>query len=169
MARPRLNIDPKLVQDLASIGLYPEQIEKVLKIKIDKKLLALAYAKSFDSEFNFLKKAKNGKVHNVKTKLVQTIKMQIADMITRELGPLEILLGYTIDELAIHLESQFMPGMTWEKRSEWHIDHIKPRSAFKSNQIREAFALKNLRPMWAKDNLKKGKTWLDQKKISTKI
>lgn len=163
MARPKLKIDPKLVHDLAAIGLYPEQIEKVLRRKIPQNELAVAYAKAFKSEYAFLKKAKNGKRNSVKNNLAQSIKIQIAEMIARELGPIEKLLGYSVDELAIHLESKFEIGMSWERRSEWHIDHIKPRSAFRANQIKEAFALKNLRPLWAKDNLKKGKKWPDPK------
>jgi hypothetical protein len=165
MARPKLKIDPKLVQDLAALGLFPEEIEAVLRQKVPRQTLALSYAKAFHSEFDFLKKAqrRRKKRQTVKSNLAQSIKIQIAEMIARELGPLESFLGYSIDALANHLESQFLEGMSWEKRSEWHIDHIRPRSSFSSKQIKEAFALENLRPMWAKENLKKGKKWLDQK------
>lgn len=69
------------------------------------------------------------------------------------------LLGYSAEELRIHLENQFLPGMSWEERSAWHIDHIKPVSAFIAEGITDPKiinALSNLRPLWARDNLVKG-------------
>jgi len=73
----------------------------------------------------------------------------------------ESLVGFTLNQLIAHLESLFRPGMTWENRKEWHIDHIKPLALFdfetpKDTQFKEAWALKNLQPLWAKDNLSKG-------------
>lgn len=67
---------------------------------------------------------------------------------------------YTLDELMRHLERQFLPGMTWENRGEWHIDHIVPLSSFEFTspadpEFRAAWALTNLRPLWAKDNIRK--------------
>ncbi|HWB00632.1 MAG TPA: hypothetical protein VG713_19195, partial [Pirellulales bacterium] len=40
------------------------------------------------------------------------------------------LVGCTGAELKAYLESKFLPGMTWENRSEWHIDHIRPVASF---------------------------------------
>jgi hypothetical protein len=73
----------------------------------------------------------------------------------------ESLVGYTIADLMPHLEAQFLPGMTWENRGEWHIDHIRPLCSFSFQtpddpQFREAWALTNLQPLWARDNLSKG-------------
>lgn len=72
------------------------------------------------------------------------------------------LLGYSVDELAAHLESLFQDGMTWDNHSKtgWHIDHIIPLSAFNyetpdHSDFRRAWALSNLRPLWAKENLRK--------------
>lgn len=67
-------------------------------------------------------------------------------------------LGCTKKHLKIHLRKQFLPGMMWKNYGEWHIDHYYPLSkAFK--QGKEIYALacnfKNLRPMWAKDNISK--------------
>ena len=55
-----------------------------------------------------------------------------------------------------HIERQFLPGMGWENRHLWHIDHITPLSAATTEE--EVLALNhftNLRPIWAKDNLQK--------------
>ena len=72
------------------------------------------------------------------------------------------LLGYTIEDLRQHLEKQFAPGMTWENYGQWHVDHIIPLAAHNYEtpdhvDFSRAWALKNLRPMWAKDNVSKGK------------
>lgn len=71
------------------------------------------------------------------------------------------LLGYTPQELASHLERQFLPGMSWQNTSEWHIDHIVPLSSFDVSskddpELKRAWALTNLRPLWAEDNIRKG-------------
>lgn len=62
----------------------------------------------------------------------------------------------------MHLERQFLPGMTWENhgRFGWHIDHIIPLSAFNFEtpdhiDFKRAWALSNLQPLWWQDNLKK--------------
>ena len=69
-------------------------------------------------------------------------------------------LGCSIQELKVHLEEQFQPGMTWDNWSHngWHIDHIKPLASFdlaKREQLLEACNYNNLQPLWAKDNQKK--------------
>lgn len=71
------------------------------------------------------------------------------------------LLGYTTRELRDHIERQFTEGMGWHNKGDWHVDHIVPASSFdltKESEIKSCMALTNLRPMWAKDNLKKGAT-----------
>lgn len=71
------------------------------------------------------------------------------------------LVGYTKKELKEHLESLFKLGMSWENRSEWHIDHIIPQKLFNYTsysdpKFRECWALSNLQPLWAEENLNKG-------------
>jgi hypothetical protein len=71
------------------------------------------------------------------------------------------IIGCSIEELRRHLESQFLPGMTWENWSThgWHIDHIIPCATFDLSdpeQQKKCFNYKNLQPLWAIDNLKKG-------------
>ena len=80
-------------------------------------------------------------------------------------------LTFTINELRVHLELKFKPGMTWENRRLWHIDHKIPLKfkredgSFYWNQdeladitsdtFRKAWSLENLQPMWAADNIRK--------------
>lgn len=68
--------------------------------------------------------------------------------------------GYTVEQLRSHLERQFKRGMNWARfaSGEIHIDHIIPLSAFDlkdSAEFRAAWALSNLRPLWARDNQRK--------------
>jgi hypothetical protein len=75
----------------------------------------------------------------------------------------ETLVGYTVNELMAHLESKFKPGMSWENQgSYWHIDHIKPQSWFDQlnpEQFKECWALENLQPLEATENIRKGNRW----------
>lgn len=72
----------------------------------------------------------------------------------------EDVLGYSASELWLHLERQFSSDMTREAflAGEIHIDHIVPLAHFNLSTIdgvRAAWALSNLQPLWATDNLKK--------------
>ena len=78
-------------------------------------------------------------------------------------GKMKDILGFTADELKQHLESQFIDGMNWDAlmRGEIHIDHKIPINNFKPQSeddpaFKECWALSNLQPLWAKDNLSKG-------------
>jgi hypothetical protein len=84
-------------------------------------------------------------------------------------------LPYSIKELKIHLESQFESWMNWNNQGEyvlsqwndndlstwkWQIDHIIPQSILPSSSMedenfKKCWALENLRPLSAKDNLYK--------------
>lgn len=73
------------------------------------------------------------------------------------------LLGYSSAELRANIESKFLPGMTWENYAHdtWHIDHIIPLAAFNYEtpdcpDFKRAWALTNLQPLWAFDNMSKG-------------
>lgn len=80
---------------------------------------------------------------------------------SRKAAPALEMLGCNWEKFMAHIESLFLPGMSWENRSQWHIDHIKPCCAFDLTKKEEQFACfhyTNLRPLWAKDNLiKNGK------------
>jgi hypothetical protein len=68
------------------------------------------------------------------------------------------LLGCTYEELRQHLESHFLPGMTWENRGlkGWHVDHIQPLALAETEEdVIRLLHFSNLQPIWEKDNLKK--------------
>ena len=71
------------------------------------------------------------------------------------------LIGCSPKDLKAHIEKQFKAGMTWNNHSMtgWHVDHIKPCAAFdltKPKEQRKCFNFKNLQPLWAKENYRKG-------------
>ena len=59
-----------------------------------------------------------------------------------------------------HIEKKFVSGMSWSNYGRWHIDHIKPISKFnfvkpEDEDFKRCWALKNLQPLWAEENLSK--------------
>lgn len=101
-------------------------------------------------------------VNNPQYRASEETRTLIGRLASKKYGGIEFYekdLGYTGDELIAHIESLWLPGMSWENRSEWHIDHIRPLCSFDltdKEQAKQANALSNLRPLWAKDNLSKG-------------
>ena len=83
-------------------------------------------------------------------------------------------LPYTIDQLKEHLENQFEDWMTWENHGvyhptekRWHIDHIIPQNkliydSMDHPNFQNCWALENLQPLLALDNLSKGDKILDE-------
>lgn len=72
------------------------------------------------------------------------------------------MLGCTATELVVYIESLFLPGMTWDNRNEWSIDHVRPLASFDltdPEQQRQACHYTNLQPLWHWMNLRKGDRW----------
>jgi hypothetical protein len=95
-------------------------------------------------------------------KLIQRVRNHVYQylMLDKKFSTMTYL-GCTAEELKVHLEKQFKPGMSWENygTTGWHIDHIFPLS--KANlkdeeQVEKVFHFTNLQPLWAHDNLSKG-------------
>lgn len=70
----------------------------------------------------------------------------------------EQLVGCDWAHLVWYLESQFAPGMSWENRHEWHVDHDFPLSAANLMDSIELHAVcnwRNLVPLWGPANTSK--------------
>jgi hypothetical protein len=83
------------------------------------------------------------------------------------------LLGCTIAALRRHLESHFLPGMSWDNwgtgAGKWHIDHVFPMAAAdltQADNLRAVCHYTNLRPLWGKDNMSKS-DFIDWKDIES--
>lgn len=69
-------------------------------------------------------------------------------------------LGCSIGEFKFYLEGRFKDGMSWSNMGKWHIDHELPLALFDLSdpeQLKRACHYTNLQPLWAKENIIKGK------------
>lgn len=69
----------------------------------------------------------------------------------------EKLLGISVAGFKLYIEAKFKPGMSWENRSEWHIDHVIPLASARTEE--DVFNLchyLNLQPLWSTENIQKG-------------
>ncbi len=92
----------------------------------------------------------------LRSRIYYALKRNVKSNITKK------LLGCSLEQLKQHIQKQFKPGMTWENHNfkGWHIDHIIPCASFdlsKTNEQRKCFNYTNLQPLWAEENLSKGK------------
>lgn len=95
---------------------------------------------------------------DINARLAHRLRTQIGSYIHRHTAVEE--LGCTIREFREYLAERFLEGMTWQNYGEWHVDHIKPLASFDltdEEQFKVACHYTNLQPMWAKDNLQKGR------------
>jgi hypothetical protein len=71
---------------------------------------------------------------------------------------------------SVCLENQFNDKMNWENYGNyWHIDHIVPHSIFQYTSMEDesfmkCWALSNLRPLEAKQNMSDGATRIRHKR-----
>lgn len=73
----------------------------------------------------------------------------------------------TPEQLRDHIQSLWLPGMSWENYGikGWHIDHIRPISSFNFfdafgnenvEQVKASMHYTNFQPLWYADNIRKG-------------
>lgn len=161
-----MELDWSKIERAIKIGLMPFEVCTVIGSSVPFDKMSELYRKYYDSFEDLQNVAERRILRGTKThtkkqkaigKLRATIKQHVAAMVIREMGNIDELIGYPIEDLYHHLNSNLKEGMTWEERSKWHIDHIKPASSFNTKQLKECFDLKNLRPLWAKENMSKGR------------
>ena len=72
------------------------------------------------------------------------------------------MLPYSPQDLKEHIENQFDEKMNWDNYGDyWHIDHIIPQAvlpykSLEDENFQKCWALENLRPLEATENLRKG-------------
>ncbi len=91
-------------------------------------------------------------INNMRSRLYKYLtKMDI----TKKNKTFEIV-GCLPSELKSYLEKQFINGMGWENRNEWHIDHIIPLSSAKTeDELYNLCHYTNLQPLWVIENIQK--------------
>jgi hypothetical protein len=107
------------------------------------------------------------KYNQLKSKIVHQLRSRLWSEIQKRLTAKKSdhtlsLLGCSLDTFIRHVENQFTQGMSWENYGQWHIDHIRPCSSFRlldETEQKLCFHYTNLQPLWALDNLRKGKQY----------
>ena len=121
-------------------------------------------AKEYQKEYHKLPHVKAGKIQR-----------EIVGRIFRKIGTKKEkhsheYLDYTAEDLRLHIESLFKPGMSWENHGmghgRWQLDHIKEVDQFISEGIEDPNiinALSNLQPLWTEEHAKKSGKYLSEK------
>ena len=118
-------------------------------------------------EYNHRKKEHRNKKHKIRNKIDPNYRMgkNLRSRVWSALKginksyPTMQLIGCSVDELWNHLESKFKPWMTKENYGLWHVDHKIACAKFDLTcpvQQLACFHYKNLQPLSATDNLRKG-------------
>jgi hypothetical protein len=111
----------------------------------------------FQSNYKkYLKTNPNFKIiHNTRVRINKALKLNLKNSSSID------LLGCSIKEYKLYLESQFGIEMTWENYGRyWDIDHIKPCALFDLSdpkQQKECFNYKNTQPLSKIENQQKNK------------
>lgn len=123
---------------------------------------AKRYQKKTRSIRNAAEKARRGNDPSFALKCRIRVLMYASLRHTKNGRKWQKLVGYSIDDLRRHLEKQFKKDMSWDRflAGEIHIDHIIPISVFnfekpEDEDFKKCWALKNLQPLWSKDNITK--------------
>ena len=133
----------------------------------------------------YKKRNRNYTRNRVKTDVVFKLRLSVSTTVNTALKTIgsskkgqSILhyLPYTIQQLKQHLETQFEPWMNWDNQGRykpdswnesdqttwaWNIDHIVPQSllpyaSMQDENFKKCWALENLRPLSAKQNVLDG-------------
>jgi hypothetical protein len=98
-----------------------------------------------------------------RNQLRKTINMGLVRAATKHSSTISSTLGCSYSEYRQHLEQNFLPGMSWDNRQDFHIDHIVPESlALTREEVKLLNHHTNLRPLWIQDNLDKSNTITDE-------
>jgi hypothetical protein len=131
---------------------------KTEKAKINKSKAKYSIKYYYKQKEDTQKYSQYKMIHNLRKRLREVAKQKKAE--NTRAGSGSVLFGCSYTQLRNHLKKQFKDGMSWKNYGDWHIDHIIPMAKFDMNVIdqrNKCFHYSNLQPLWAVDNLKKGK------------
>jgi len=102
------------------------------------------------------KRRKTDKLFALKTRVSCNIRQALGKKGYTKKSRTHEILGCSFEFFKNYIEQRFKEGMTWENRSEWHLDHIIPiSSATTEKEILKFNHYSNFRPLWSKDNILK--------------
>ena len=125
----------------------------------EKERCRIRAVKRYRSERDAIKKGAPASRYWVASRVRSRINAVIRNALARKSVRSEELCGCSWSYLIKHIESQFYARMSWANYGRaWHIDHVIPCASFDlrdEQQQRMCFHYTNLRPMWARANLRK--------------
>ena len=159
----------ELARKLARLGATEAEIEKFMASQpTEDEWLACCLARIREDRRGVVAALKKRKAGFKRRRREESPSLRIVDSVRARMwaalkgrtdGALFSRLGYAAEQLAEHLERQFVPGMSWENYGKWHIDHVRPCAAFDQAdpaQFAACWSLDNLQPLWAAENIRKG-------------
>ena len=141
---------------------YREENKEKLNEYFEKRRRSKEYKEKFNIYYKewINKRLKTDPHFKIKQQMSHRIYLALKSQRTKKSNTTSKLIGCSISKLWKHLEERFEPGMTRENHGTWHVDHIIPCASFDltdPEQQKICFHYTNLQPMWALDNIKKGK------------
>lgn len=116
---------------------------------------------SINNKSQIANRVKNRRQNDINTRIANNLRNRVRQaVVIGKSGSAITDLGCTVNQLKLHLESKFKPGMSWlnygNGEGKWNIDHILPLSKFNLTD-RDQFLLAcnylNLQPMWYLENI----------------
>lgn len=123
-----------------------ENREKLLEYHKQKRINEIEKFKEYDKEYKSKNKDKSNKYNSEKWKNDPQYKIRkilrgrlhSALKYNKKSISILILLGCSIEEFKLYIESKFLPEFTWENHGEiWEIDHILPCASFDLTIVEE--------------------------------
>ena len=134
--------------------------ENVILRKQQRHIKALENEKQYQKEYRNKRWKEDGLF-----RLKYNLRRRIKDFLDYKVLKTEEIVGCSWEELNIHLEKQFQPGMSWYNygKDGWHLDHIIPLSSAKTeDELYKLNHYSNLQPLWWYDNISKGDKLIEE-------
>jgi len=164
---------------------YYNNKENLVKKQAEKRKTQayIDYYRKYQKEYNLKNKDKINKrnterrKNDINYKLKVSLRSRIRSAVkvknAKKISNTVDLIGTSIQKLKTHLESKFLPTMTWENYGKyWHIDHIIPCDKFNltvEEEQRKCFHYTNLQPLFAVTQIIDGITYIGNLNKNNKI
>jgi hypothetical protein len=111
-------------------------------------------------------KRKNDSFYSFKQRTRNLIKDSFSRKKHRKNSKSVDILGCSLEDFKIYIQSKFTKGMNLENHGMWHLDHIIPLATAKTEEdVIRLNHYTNFQPLWAKDNLKKSDKIIDKQLV----
>lgn len=158
-ARYLANIDERRRKNREYAKAHPEQARVRINAYNERnrekiRAKALAYQKSELGKLAYSKRMLNNPLFRHRVNLASRIWKAT---VRKSFSPfVKSVVGCSAQEFREKVESMFLPGMNWENRGKWHLDHIIPLSlAVDIAHLEALMHHSNTQPLWNIDNVKK--------------